>query len=189
MINARVAGPAKITSFNADLQRVDVQLMIQQIINGKNVSHAILVDLPLVFPTAGDYCITFPIAVGDEVLTIFADRCIDGWLKSGDISRQVTHRVHDISDGFALVGVNSEPNKIGSYSTDHLEIRNRTGDQVIRLHNGGNIEIEAEKVDITGDLDVSGDVTATGDIVAGGISLKSHTHIAPDGGGETTAPT
>ena len=38
----------------------------------------------------------------------------------------------------------------------------------------------------SGDLTIDGTLTASGDVLAGGISLKSHTHAAPDG--ETSGP-
>jgi hypothetical protein len=172
LINARVAGPAKVVKFNSALQRVDVQLTIQQIINGENVSHTVLFDLPLVFPTAGGFSITFPVSIDDEVLILYSDRCIDGWLESGEVSRQITHRAHDISDGFAIVGVKSEPNAIQGYSEDHLEIRDDSGNQAIRLNSDGKIEIE----------------TNGQDVIIDGISWKTHYHDCPSGGGPSGPP-
>ena len=39
---------------------------------------------------------------------------------------------------------------------------------------------------LSGDLTIGGTLTVSGDVSAGGVSLKSHTHAAPDG--ETSVP-
>lgn len=56
------------------------------------------------------------------------------------------------------------------------------------------VKIDAPNAQATGNLDVTGNitaaaVTASGDVKAGAISLLTHKHTAPSGGGLTTPPT
>jgi phage baseplate assembly protein gpV len=50
------------------------------------------------------------------------------------------------------------------------------------------VAVSGGNVTTTGNVAASGNVTATGAVAAGGISLGSHTHQAPSGGGTTTPP-
>ena len=65
--------------------------------------------MPVVFPGGGGFALTFPVAAGDECLVVFASRCIDAWWQSGGVGEPMEPRMHDLSDGFALIGVRSQP--------------------------------------------------------------------------------
>jgi hypothetical protein len=141
LLKARVAYPAIVEKFDATNQTVDVQITIMQIRDGISEPISILVGLPIIIPSVQGFHITMPIKAGDEVLCVFADRCIDSWWLDGKVSKQPIHRVHSISDGFAIIGVNSKPNVITNYATDDLVIRNDSGDQEIRLNANKDIVI------------------------------------------------
>src|SRR5206468_1066558 len=59
----------------------------------------LLLDCPVVFPGGGDVVLTFPLKLGDEVLVVFSDRCIDAWWQNGGLQNQAELRMHDLSDG------------------------------------------------------------------------------------------
>lgn len=141
LLNTYVCYPAIVKSVNVSNQTITAQIAIQRIVDGENQSISVLVGVPLVFPTVQGFHITMPIKADDEVLIVFADRCIDGWWVEGGVKPQATHRVHHISDGFALIGVNSKPNSVSNYSADDLEIRNTEGDQKITLKQNKDINI------------------------------------------------
>lgn len=91
-------------------------------------------DVPIVFPSAGGFTITFPIAAGDEVLVVFASRCIDAWWQSGGYNNKALEfRMHDLSDGFAIPGPKSQPKKISSISSTETQFRNDAGDTYISI--------------------------------------------------------
>ncbi len=48
-----------------------------------------------------------PVSVGDGCLVVFSDRCIEAWYQTGQPNPLPSLRMHDIADGFALVGINS----------------------------------------------------------------------------------
>ena len=150
LLGARVAYPAFVNAFDAAKQVITAQVAIMQIEDGVHKEISLLVEVPILIPTVNNYHITLPIKEGDEVLCVFADRCIDAWLVSGEISQQNVHRVHNINDGFAIIGVNSYPNVIPNYNTDNLELRNTARDQYMSMQPDGIINI-----DTTNDINVN----------------------------------
>lgn len=99
-----------------------------------------VLDVPIVFPRTAGFAITFPIAAGDEVLIIFASRCIDAWWQSGGFSNKpMEFRMHDLSDGFAIPGPASQPNVLSGISSTDLQIRNRAGTVFLSIGADGKI--------------------------------------------------
>lgn len=177
----------------------------------------LLLDCPVVFPGGGGVTLTFPIAVGDEVLVVFASRCIDAWWQQGGIQNQAAFRMHDLSDGFVIPQVRSQPRKF-TVSTGAAQLRTDDGTVVIELNptthavnitttgavavsSGGNSSVTAG-----GNATVTASGTAT--VQAASIILKnagsalkklvnetfitffnSHVHSNGNGGANTGAPT
>lgn len=187
------AMPAYVTAVDLDEMTIEAKPTIQAYIANENgqttlVNLPLLLDVPIVFPSAGGFTITLPIAVGDEVLIIFASRCIDSWFQSGGIQKPMEARMHDLSDGFAIPGPKSLPNVIPNISSTGAQIRNNAGTTYIEISADGKIKmVTPSEVDITGNLKVTGTITATVDVVGAGTSLHSHTH-PQSGGGNTGAP-
>lgn len=158
----RVASPGIIQSFDAEKQTVTVQIAIREKVNLDGViTHEdvpILVDVPIKIPRAGGYSLTLPVAQGDECLVVFGDNCMDGWWQGGEVSDQMDKRRHDLSDGYAILGITSQPRVLGSYSTDSVQLRNDSGDayveikgSVINIITAETVNIEAaEEVNVTG---------------------------------------
>lgn len=142
------AMPGIVQSVDAVKMTCSVQLTIQgryedQIGDLKWVNIAPLQDVPIVFPSAGGFLITLPIAAGDEVLVVFASRCIDAWWQSGGYANKpLEFRMHDLSDGFCIPGPKSEPAAAlvaGGFNTTDLEIRNIAGDTYLSLTAAGKV--------------------------------------------------
>lgn len=166
----RVAIPAIIESFDAVKQTVSVQPAITENIQvgneeAKATKLPVLTDIPICFPRANGYCITLPVAKGDECLLVFADMCIDGWWQSGGVQDQMETRRHDLSDAFAIIGTTSQTRVVGGYSDSKLQIRTDDSGIVIELdkdngavnvkckgdfslNSGGNVTIKGTTVNI-----------------------------------------
>ena len=123
----RVAMPGIIQSFDP----VTVTCSVLPAIKGSDASTTgtesadlpLLVDVPVVFPRGGGVTLTFPVKTGDECLLIFSDRCIDFWWQSGGVQEPVDTRQHDLSDGFAIVGPQSQAKKISGISANSAQMR------------------------------------------------------------------
>ena len=188
--------PAIVQSVDFETMTVEVQPTIQGTVEDENgavqsVNLPLLVDVPIVFPSAGGFLITLPIAVGDEVLVVFASRCIDAWWQSGGINRPMEARMHDLSDGFAIPGPRSQLKLPGgAISSTGAQIRNDAGTSYVEIAADGKIKlVTPSEVDITGNLVVSGSISGAS-VTAGGIGLTTHKHTGvTTGGGVSGGPT
>ena len=199
LANVWTALPCIISSFNSDAMTVSAQPAIKGSITAPNgttqsVNLPLLVDVPLVFPTAGGYSITFPVASGDECLVVFASRCIDGWWQSGGVQEAMEFRMHDLSDGFAILGTRSQAKKVSGWDTANLQIRSDDHSTIIEVDKTGQVNITAPTsmtvttptANFTGNVNVAGTLTATTDVIGGGKSLKTHVHSGVTVGASNT---
>lgn len=85
--------------------RVDVQ-------GGVAISYPELTMCPIFTLQGGGVGAVMPVIVGDECLVVFSDRCIDAWFQTGQPMPLPSVRMHDIADGFVLVGLNSLENPL-----------------------------------------------------------------------------
>lgn len=189
LANLWTALPCIISAFDPVAMTVSAQPAIKGSVTNpdgstQSVNLPLLVDVPLVFPTAGGYSITFPIASGDECLVVFASRCIDGWWQSGGVQEAMEFRMHDLSDGFAIIGTRSQARKVSGWDESNLQIRSDDHSTIIEVDKNGKVNITAPTsmtvttptANFTGNVNVAGTLTATTDVIGGGKSLKSHAH-------------
>lgn len=113
MQGLRCCVPGQITALNVADGTVDVQVsLMQQNTSGISVPYPELRGCPVVTIQGGGVAAIMPIQVGDSCLVFFSDRCIDAWFQTGSPQPLPNLRMHDLSDGFALVGLNSMVNPI-----------------------------------------------------------------------------
>lgn len=188
--------PGIIQSFDAAAMTCTVQPAIQALVRDEagslaSVNLPLLLDCPVQFPAGGGCTLTFPVKPNDECLVVFASRCIDSWWQSGGIQAQAELRMHDLSDGFALLGFRSQPRVIGGVSTSAAQLRSDDGATFVSVAPGGAVAITAPAgLTINADVVVNGKVTTTGDVKAGTISLQTHKHTGVQtGSGTSGGPT
>lgn len=96
-------------------------------------------NVPVVQPSGGGGLLSFPLAVGDNVLLEFSMRNIEEWLEgSGEAVTEPTRRLHDISDAVAIVGMHTKNNHL---SPDPNDVVLKFKDNKITLKNDGNVEV------------------------------------------------
>lgn len=185
--------PAIVQSYNATLGTVEAYSALQfqkRVPDGgyETISpQPLFVDCPVVFPGGGGFTLTFPIKPGDEVLIIFASRCIDAWWDSSGVQAQAEFRMHDMSDGFAIVGPRSRPRALTAASTGSVELRNDSraafvaidGSGDIKVQTAGTLTIQAATVNIVGAVNITGVVTNNTKVVGSGIKVSG---VTPGGG-------
>lgn len=169
MKNVNCARPGVIDSYDPVKQTVIVQvaqLKVTSILpDGTRIldSFAPLAQLPVIFPGGGGFTLTFPIAKGDECLVLFNDRDLSAWKTTGAGQAPASPRLHDLTDGFALVGIRSFPRALSAPSTTSTQLRSDDGatyieiaaDGVVNLVAPGGCNIRADVV-IQGNMDVQG---------------------------------
>ncbi len=112
----------------------------------KFVDLPLLVDVPLVYPQGGFGLLTFPVKKGDECLVVFSDRCIDAWWQNGGVQGQIEFRQHDLSDGFAIVGVRSQPRVLTPPpDPENVQLRSEDGKTHVSMKPDGTVAMINEK--------------------------------------------
>lgn len=133
--------PGIIVSFDPVKQTAAVQPTIKRIFTERGaVNLPVCVDVPVAFPGGGDFFLTFPVKAGDECILLFSERAIDIWHEDGGTQPPAEYRLHDLSDGIALVGINSKPNQIPELNAADVELRTRTRDVRVTMKHDGTIE-------------------------------------------------
>jgi hypothetical protein len=189
LANVHTATIARVTSVGATT--INCQPIIARVVEGVPVQLPEFINVPPVFLNGGGSYTAYPIQPGDYALLIFTERCFDNWYNGVDGSPPADFRMHDYSDGFALVGIVPAAGAIPI----PVDVVKRVGDSEVEgdYQHTGNYSID-------GNLTVNGDggggvinLTNTtinligGDIIADGISLKEHIHSGVQPGSGNTA--
>lgn len=124
--DVRVALPGRVEKYDAQTQLVDVKPLVNdrfEVADGvQSLELPVIPSVPLMFPGAGGFHITFPVQKGDEVLLIFSDKSIDAWQNQGGISDPDDARRHHLTDAIAIPGLHNNKGSISSVSTSIVEI-------------------------------------------------------------------
>ena len=172
--NVHTATIAKITSVGA--ATINCRPVTSRIVDGKGIDLPEFVDVPMLVLQGGGSYTAYPVAIGDYALLIFTERCFDRWWSGQDFQPPPELRMHDYSDGIAIVGLNPMSGAIAIPATIK-----QLGDaeQVGNYTHSGNMTR-------TGDTNLTGNATATGFInaasfKAGGTAGVSGSFTTMDG--------
>jgi len=198
----RVALPCTVVAFDATRQVVSVRPTVMERLNKyidgvpipTDTDIGVIEDVPIMFPRAGNFVLTMPVAVGDECLVVFADMDMSSWWASGGVlNSQEDKRRHDLSDGFAIMGPWSQPKKISNYSTTAAELR--TLDNTVKITvKTGEVDVMAPIVKVTGatEVDVISstlvNINGSGHTTIEGKDFLTHKHTGIQTGGGVSGP-
>lgn len=155
--NLHTATIAKVTSVGSTT--INCQPVINRYVNGENIKLPEFIEVPPVFMYGGSSYTAHPISVGDYCLLIFTERCFDRWYVGDDCVLPAEYRMHDYSDGFAIVGVLPQGSAI-SIPND--------------IHRAGDTTQEGD-ITRTGSVTQTGDFTMTGNHTTNGNSIITGT--------------
>ena len=130
--NIHVCLPAVVQSYDPIKQTIEAQPTVRERVIQENgeityLKYPLLINVPVAFPQASGYSITFPVKKGDECLIVFSDVSIDNWWLKGNIQNPVEQRRHDLSDGIAILGLINQDklkNKNKKPNSNSLVIQN-----------------------------------------------------------------
>jgi hypothetical protein len=176
--------PGEIVSVNFEQMTVVVQPTILVKVmqpDGTQVDTRLpqLVDVPIVYMCGGGVALTTPIAQGDECLCVFSSRCIDGWWQLGGAQTQTDQRLHDLSDGFALVGPRSLAKLIPNISQTTGQFRSLDGSTFYEINpTTKQVNVVAPGgFNVTGPSTFNGTVNTIGNITSTGTVMNNNTDI------------
>lgn len=147
-----VSMPGEIQSYDSSKQTAQVKPQIQDRPSADGVVLAlpVLEDVPVVFPRAGGWSMTFGVQKGDQCLLVFSERSLDVWLGGGGDSDPADLRHHHIADAVAFVGLHDNSHAIGSAASSGVRIGKDDGkpeilldgtDVTITVDNGAKINL------------------------------------------------
>lgn len=166
----------QIQTFYPETQTADIELVIKKVesvaADGTRTykERPILKTCPCLVLFGGTSFLSMPIATGDNCIVLFNDQEIDAWYENGGVQPTVTFRRHDISDGIALVGINSLQKSIADYVADGVRLSYSSNSRITLTD--GQIESIAALFKHNGNMQITGDL-----IVDGNGLIKGNAHI------------
>ena len=180
--NVHTVAIARVTAVNA--KTIDCKPVINRVVDGEEIELPVFIEVPPVFMQGGSSYTAHPIEVGDYAVLLITERCFDRWYDGRDDAAPLALRMHDYSDGLALVGINplaaaitipsliqqtGDTNQDGDYT--HQGDTEQTGDYV---HAGdvfriGNMDVTG-LFELLGNLLVTGAITCSTTVSAAGFS-------------------
>lgn len=151
LVNVHTNVVGAIKSYDSSKQTCTVQPSIKRVYTQAGAKALpVLQDVPVIF-TGG--ALTFEISEGDECIVLIAERCIDSWFANGGVQEPSELRMHDLSDGFALVGPNSLKHLITAIGSG-TELRLRDGSSRIAVRADGRILLGVSQGGPAGDVEL-----------------------------------
>lgn len=194
MASQRTACPGVVQSYNAETQRAQVQAAVQlRLADGTTIAEPMFVSVPVVFPGAGGFSISWPLTAGDEVLVVFGERSMDEWLAAGGYGKVAQDvRRFDARDAVAIPGLRSAPGKLNANEAiaDTLTISSNDGATRIEVRAGGVVTITADEVRLGGDAAAFLALAQAVNDNFGALrtAFNAHTHISAAPGVATATP-
>lgn len=149
LAEVQTAIPAEVSSYDAEKQLVTVQPLVQQLVlneEGDLVASAYpeIPGVPVVFPGANGFRMTFPITKGDTVLLVFASRSIDRWKSNGGQVDPEDTRTFHLSDAIAIPGLHPNGSPWTGASTSSATLGKDGGPQAV---------FKSDKIELGGDAE------------------------------------
>lgn len=187
LLDLHTALPGVVKSYDATKQVADIQPTIKRVDRDENgakvaIDPPVISSVPIMWPRAGGYFITFPLAPGDSVLLVFCESELGAWLDSGQVAHPGDEGRHTLAGAVAIPGLFPVAGALsaGDAGTGHfvagkaggpqIHIDGSTvqlgaaGGQFVALENLVGAQLSALKSAISGAVTVPND---------GGASLKS----------------
>jgi hypothetical protein len=138
----RVCLPGRVERYDATQRRADVKPLLKaSYVDAAGARRAdslpVVPSVPVVFPGAGGFTLTFPVQPGDTVLLVFADESLDRWLARGGEVDPGEVRPHDLSNAVALVGLQDFAHALAAHA-DNVVLGKSDGARV-ELTPSGNV--------------------------------------------------
>lgn len=205
--NVWISQPCRVVRVvSLETLTVDVQPLVnEKYSNGTFTEHDTILNVPVVMLGSSTSMVSLPVNEHDTVLCVFSQRELTAFKSgTGSPANPNTFRLMDKTDAIAIPGLYTNKNSLNQPSKRNLDhnpldvvVAHNIGtgaESEIRLKTDGTIQHTGDTT-IVGNLTINGDFSCTGtgeftgDVTIGGISFLEHIHVAPSGGGNTTAPT
>lgn len=155
-----------IESFDSTVQTATIRIATKQIIQINDdgsrslQENSLMLECPVVVMHGGESHLTFGIQEGDNCIVMFNDRDIDNWFIDGGVAAPNSPRLHDLSDGIAIVGINNMTSSIQNYLENGIRLAYNEIVKIDLTNNNINLSVTGSSLDIS-----SSKITATVDVL------------------------
>ena len=179
--------PGKVETYDPDTRVASVKPTVKRPYVDESRALAVIPEVYVVHPTAGESGVELPVKKGTKVLLVFSDYPLDRWSES-DGSKDTAPddtATHDLTHAIAIPGLlppdaapaAEEPEALVAFNGDtRLELHT---DRVVSKgdweHNG-DLDVDGA-INATGAINAGGTIESQEDVIGGGVSLKHHTHF------------
>ena len=174
----RVMLPGIVESYDATTQTADIKPLLpiaRHTEEGEveNEEIPVLPSVPVVFPRAGEYFMSFPLKKGHYVMLLFSDRSLDVWRRGNGSSvvDPVMLHTHNVADAVALVGLNPSSEDLADVHVDNI---------VIGKDGGAQVHIKADQVSLY-EENAADYVALAGDVASNLSAIKDELTIIQTG--------
>lgn len=146
LCNVHTSMPGTIESYDSATGLASVKPSLKRKYTGEaeSIEYPVISGVPVIFPRVADACLRLPIAKGDKVLLIFAERSLDLWLEKGGIVSPEDPAKFGLKDAVAIPGLFPKVDPPSPNGVDtSLEIA--VGASWIEIKTDGSIHITASK--------------------------------------------
>ena len=187
--------PARVERYDSANQRADVKPVFLRVFldedgNEQAYEYPILTDVPVHFPRGGRAFIHLPIASGDLVLLVCAQRSLDRYLETDGkqvIDTQDARR-HHISDAVAFAGLSTSKNNVTLSDPKDLIIGLEDGSAEVHVQPGGKVFVKAASV-MLGASGLSDDNALVRNKEFQALVKAFNAHVHATGTGPSSSPT
>jgi hypothetical protein len=202
----KVMLPCQVTKVNHDGNYVTVEILdydSDEVGNAQEFPPLTNVPIRQCMDSSSAY-IRLPVQIGDIGTIEFFDSSVDDLVTSNVHTYDLTEDWHKLSDNLFTNGFLPKDKLFTFDSNSKLALGTKTNKIYIKFNSNDEIEILAEKVNIstkeatiisttkvnittpninvTGNISATGTITGTTDVIGSGKSLKTHTHPYTDDG-------
>lgn len=155
LLDVHTAIPVRVVKYDESTQKVDVQPLIKRAFTDETEqrivqSLPVIPSVPVVFPGAGKWRMTFPITTQTTGCLIFCEASLDQWLQQGGEVDPLDDRKHSLADGMFYPGLRDFAHALKSAPVDRMTIGDDEGNQIhidsTSIKIGSNIPAEIDKV-------------------------------------------
>jgi hypothetical protein len=135
--------PGQIEKYDSTQQKADVSILLKKKYKDGSIpaEKMVISAVPVVFPRTSKSMVHFPLAAGDGVLLVFAQRSLEDWLFKGGETVPTDPRKFDLTDAIAIPGLyDFKVATLAENNEDFLIVHN--GEKIV-IKKDGNIEIGA----------------------------------------------
>lgn len=148
MAAMNVSLPVRVLAYDAAKNQVKVQPVVMRVDpDGVSRAYPPIPACPVQWPCGGGFAITWPLAVGDFGLLVFASAAIDQWITTGsEQAKPTSGRRGSLSDGVFIPGLRPRKSIPATIAGGGLSVGKEDSTARLHISAGGAVKINGASI-------------------------------------------